>query len=133
MPDAGTHAKRDPIRAAPAAYFAAVDRKDMDATLGFFADDATFTVRSAGLTFRGQEEIAGMFTTFFADYDVIRHGITNLVVDEEAAKAATEQTCPHVRADGTPETVVTCNVFELGRDGRFARVVVWIDGASPLK
>ena len=90
-------------------------------------------MQTAGLTFAGKDEIEGMFTTFFADYDVIRHGVTNLVVDEAAARAATEQTCPHVRADGTPETVVTCNVFEFAPDGRFRRVIVWIDGVSPLK
>jgi ketosteroid isomerase-like protein len=124
---------REQLAAAPAAYFEAVDRKDMAATLAFFRDDATFTVQTAGLTFTGKDEIEGMFTTFFADYEVIRHGVTNLVVDEAAAKAATEQTCPHVRADGTPETVVTCNVFEFAPDGHFRRVIVWIDGVSPLK
>jgi ketosteroid isomerase-like protein len=124
---------REQLAAAPAAYFEAVDRKDMAATLAFFRDDATFTVQTAGLTFAGKDGIEGMFTTFFADYEVIRHGVTNLVVDEAAARAATEQTCPHVRADGTPETVVTCNVFEFASDGRFSRVIVWIDGASPLK
>ncbi len=123
----------DQLQTAPVAYFEAVDRKDMETTLDFFADDATFTVQTAGITFAGRDEIAGMFSTFFSDYDVIRHGVTNLVVDEPAAKAATEQTCPHVRADGTPETVTTCNVFEFGPGGRFSRVIVWIDGSSPLK
>lgn len=121
------------LRDAPAAYFAAVDRKDLRSTLDFFADDATFTVQSAGLTFAGKDEIEGMFSTFFDDYAVIRHGITNLVVDEIAGRAATEQTCPHVRTDGAPETVTTCNVFEVDAHGRFSRVVVWIDAASPLK
>lgn len=121
------------LRTAPAAYFAAVDRKDLRSTLDFFAADATFTVQSAGLTFAGKDEIEGMFSTFFDDYAVIRHRITNLVVDETAGKAATEQTCPHVRTDGAPETVTTCNVFEFDPDGAFSRVVVWIDAASPLK
>lgn len=121
------------LPAAPAAYFAAVDRKDLEATLEFFSDDATFGIATAGLTFTGTDEIAGMFTAFFADYAVIRHSVTNLVVDDEAGRAATEQRCPHVRADGSPETVTTCNVFEVAGDGRFSRVVVWIDGASPLR
>jgi ketosteroid isomerase-like protein len=126
-------ATSDRLAAAPAAYFDAVDAKDLDGTLAFFADDASFTVQSAGLTFTGVSEIAGMFTTFFGDYSTIRHRITNLVVDEGAARAATEQTCPHVRADGTPETVTTCNTFAFGPGGLFTRVVVWIDAASPLK
>ena len=124
---------REQLSAAPAAYFQAVDRKDLEATLAFFTDDATFTVQSAHLTFTGRDELAGMFRTFFADYGVIRHGITNLVVDELQGKAATEQTCPHVRADGSPETVTTCNFFDVASDGRFSRVIVWIDGVSPLR
>lgn len=123
----------DRLAAAPAAYFEAVDAKDVDTTLEFFSATATFSVVSAGLTFTGSREIAAMFDTFFTDYETIRHRITNLVVDEAAAKAATEQTCPHVRADGTPETVTTCNMFTFGDDGRFTHVAVWIDAVSPLK
>ncbi len=118
---------------APGAYFEVVDRKDLPATLEFFDDDATFGIPTAGLTFAGKDEIAGMFETFFADYAVIRHDVTNLVVDADACKAATEQRCPHVRADGSPETVTTCNTFEFAPDGRFTLVVVWIDSASPLR
>ncbi len=123
----------DRLAAAPAAYFAAVDAQDVDATLEFFSETATFSVVSAGLTFTGRHEVAGMFDTFFTDYETIRHRITNLVVDEAAARAATEQTCPHVRVDGTPETVTTCNMFTFGPDGRFTHVAVWIDAASPLR
>lgn len=124
---------REWLEAAPALYFEAVDRKDVAATLDFFADDATFTVQSAHVTFAGRDEIRGMFETFFSDYATIRHHIANLVVDERRGKASTEQDCPHVRADGSPERVYTCNFFDVGEDGRFRRVIVWIDGASPLK
>lgn len=123
----------DMIAAAPAAYFTAVDAKDLEATLAFFADDATFTVQTAHVTWSGREEIAGMFRGFFAGYSTIRHEITNLIVDGPASRAATEQHCPHVRNDGTPETLTTCNVFAYADDGRFQRVIVWIDGVSPLR
>lgn len=125
---------REQLEHAPIAYFEAVDRKDMDATLAFFAEDATFTVQSAHITFAGRDEgIRQMFETFFADYATIVHGVTNVVVDEPAQKVSTEQTCPHIRNDGTPETVTTCNFFTVGEDGRFTRVIIWIDGVSPLK
>ena len=124
---------REQLERAPYAYFEAVDRKDMDATLAFFADDATFTVQSAHLVFDGKDAIRGMFETFFADYATIVHGVTNVVVDEANLKVSTEQTCPHIRNDGTPETVTTCNFFTFDDDGRFLRVIVWIDGLSPLK
>lgn len=124
---------REWLTQAPLAYFEAVDRKDLDATLGFFAENATFTVQSAHLSFEGLDEVEGMFRTFFSDYSTIRHDVTNLVVDEREGKVSTEQTCPHVRADGGPETVTTCNFFDVGPDGRFTRVIVWIDGVSPLR
>ena len=124
---------REQLERAPYAYFEAVDRKDMDATLAFFADDATFAVQSAHLVFDGKDAIRGMFETFFADYATIVHGVTNVVVDEPNLQVSTEQTCPHIRNDGTPETVTTCNFFTFDDDGRFLRVIIWIDGLSPLK
>jgi uncharacterized protein (TIGR02246 family) len=124
---------RDLIAGAPAAYFEAVDAKDLDATLAFFADGATFTVQTAGLTWTGRDEIATMFRGFFDGYATICHRITNLVVDAPGSCAATEQRCPHVRNDGTSETLTTCNVFAFSAEGRFERVIVWIDGVSPLR
>lgn len=126
-------ASYDHLAAAPSAYFDAVDVKDLDATLAFFADDATFTVQTAGFTWTGKDEIAGMFRGFFDGYSTICHRITNLVVDVPAQRAATEQHCPHIRTDGTPETLTTCNFFGFAPDGRFSRVIVWIDGVSPLR
>ena len=121
------------LSAAPGAYFDAVDRKDMAGALAFFAPDATFTIQSAHLTFEGHEGIGSMFGNFFGDYSHIEHNITNLVVDEANGKASTEQSCPHVKTDGALDHVITCNFFDFDEDGKFKRVIVWIDGASPLR
>lgn len=126
MPD------RAHLARSPSAYFEAVDRKDLASSLAFFTEDATFTIQSAGVVFRRHQEIAGMFRGFFADYRTICHRITNIVVDEAASKAATEQTCPHIKLDGSPDTLTTCNFFDFAADGRFRRVIIWIDGANPL-
>jgi ketosteroid isomerase-like protein len=120
------------LESAPWAYFEAVDAKDLERSLSFFADDATFTIQSAGMVFTGREEIAGMFRGFFGDYKTICHNITNIVIDETAAKSATEQTCPHIKLDGSPDTLTTCNFFTFAADGKFQRVIIWIDGVSPL-
>lgn len=124
---------RAALAAAPRTYFAAVDRKDMEATLACFEPDATLTVQTAGIRFEGIDAIRGMFERFFADYATIDHRITGLVVDEAEGRAATEQHCPHVKVDGTPDTVRACNFFDVGPDCRFRRVVIFIDSASPLK
>ena len=123
---------RADLERAPWAYFEAVDAKDLEASLEFFSENATFTIQSAGVTFAGRNEIAGMFRGFFGDYSAICHNISSIVVDEAAAKCATEQTCPHVKLDGSPDTLTTCNFFTFGPDGRFERVIIWIDGTSPL-
>lgn len=121
------------LKQAPGAYFDAVDAKDMDAALAFFAPDATFTIQSAKITFEGHDGIRSMFENFFGDYSHIEHNITNIVVDEAEGKASTEQSCPHVRTDGELDHVVTCNFFSFDETGKFSRVIVWIDGASPLR
>ncbi len=125
-------ATRQHLEETPWAYFAAVDAKDLGGSLSFFAKDATFTIQSAGVTFRGLDEIAGMFRGFFADYQTISHRITNIVVDERNNKTATEQSCPHVKVDGLPDTLTTCNFFTFTDEGKFQRVIIWIDGSNPL-
>jgi hypothetical protein len=55
------------------------------------------------------------------------------VVDEAEGKASTEQSCPHVKNDGDLDHVITCNFFSFDEAGKFKRVIVWIDGASPLR
>ena len=123
---------RNRLAQAPYAYFEAVDRKDLDASLAFFTEGATFTVQSAHTTYTGKAEIAGMFRGFFADFATIVHNPRSIVVDEVAQKVSSEQVCPHVANDGTPVALTTCNFFEFAADGRFERVIIWIDGESPL-
>ncbi|MEI7439014.1 MAG: nuclear transport factor 2 family protein [Thermoleophilia bacterium] len=98
-----------------------------------FADDATFTIQTVPVTLTGKAEIRGMFEHFFGDYSHIEHNITNLVVDEAEGRASTEQSCPHIKTDGTLDHAITCNFFSFNEDGKFTRVIVWIDVASPLR
>lgn len=123
---------RNQLAQLPYAYFAAVDAKDLDASLAFFTDAATFTIQSAHTVYNGKGEIAGMFRGFFADFATIVHNPTSVVVDETAQKVSSEQICPHVANDGSLVRLTTCNFFEVAPDGRFRRVIIWIDGVSPL-
>lgn len=115
----------------PASYFKAVDALDVDAVLSHFAETATLTVQTDQVTFTGAEEIGRMFTGFFADWDSMVHTITNLVVDADAGKVATEQDVT-LRRNGSME-MHNCNFFDVGADGKFTRVIIWMDGANPLK
>jgi ketosteroid isomerase-like protein len=130
MATPATALERDQLAALPDSYFKAVDSYDLPAVLEHFAEDATLTVQTAGVTFTGHDEIGRMFVDFFADWDSMTHTITNLVVDTAAGKASTEQ---HVdlNRDGTTK-MHNCNFFDVGPDGKFSRVIIWMDGSNPL-
>ena len=130
MPALTETSERDRLAAIPASYFRAVDALDVDAVLEHFAADATLTVQTAHVTFSGHEEIARMFRDFFADWDSMTHDITNIVVEPGAGKVATEQHVDLVR-DGTT-TMHNCNFFTVNADGKFSRVIIWMDGTNPL-
>ena len=121
---------RDQLAALPDSYFKAVDASDLAAVLAHFADDATLTVQTAGVTFSGHEEIGRMFVDFFGDWDSMVHTITNLVVDPVGSKVSTEQLVD-LNRNGTTK-MHNCNFFDVGADGKFSRVIIWMDGSNPL-
>ena len=130
MATAATDIGREQLAALPASYFRAVDAYDLASVLSHFAEDATLTVQTAGVTFTGHDDIGRMFTDFFADWDSMAHAITNLVVDPSASRVATEQ---HVDLNRNGTTKMhNCNFFEVGPDGKFTRVIIWMDGTNPL-
>ena len=131
-----THAAsltRDQLAALPDSYFRAVDAKDVDAILDHFADDAKLTVQTDHAVFSGAEEIRRMFTDFCGGSVSIFHEIKNIVVEPEAGKVATEQSHIGELVDGTKNDMHNCNFFDVGPDGRFTRVIIWMAGQNPLK
>jgi ketosteroid isomerase-like protein len=130
MTSALTDAGRDQLAAIPASYFGAVDAKDVPAVLTHFAEDATLTVQTAGVTFSGHDEIGRMFVDFFGDWDSMVHEITNIVVDPAGSKVSTEQLVD-LNRNGTTK-MHNCNFFDVGADGKLSRVIIWMDGTNPL-
>ena len=130
MATAITEAEREQLAAVPASYFRAVDAYDLPAVLAHFREDATLTVQSSRVTFSGHEEIGRMFTDFFNDWDSMVHEITNIVVDPIGSKVSTEQLVD-LNRNGTTK-MHNCNFFDVGPDGRFTRVIIWMDGTNPL-
>jgi ketosteroid isomerase-like protein len=114
----------------PSSYFKAVDSLDPVAVLAHFAEDATLTVQTAHVTFTGTGEIRRMFVGFFADWESMVHNISNLVVDEANGKVSTEQI---VDLNGANSTQMhNCNFFDVDDEGKFSRVIIWMDGTNPL-
>jgi uncharacterized protein (TIGR02246 family) len=124
---------RDQLAALPASYFKAVDAQDLDAVVSHFADDATLTVQTDHVTFTGADEIRRMFGDFLGNSESIFHEIKNIVIEEATAKVATEQSYIGVLTDGTKNEMHNCNFFDVGADGRFTRVIIWMAGTNPLK
>lgn len=113
-------------------YFAAVDQRDLERTLALFAPNATFTVQTDHVTFTGVEEIQSMFTSFMSS-KAMCHEVQHIAVDERARKISTVQRYTGELEDGTKNDMQNCNFFDVGEDGRFTRVVVWMAGTNPLK
>ena len=126
---------RDQLAALPDAYFRAVDAMDVDAILAHFGDDATLTVQTDHTTFSGADEIRRMFTDFIGASVSIFHEIKNIVVEPDTGKVATEQSYIGELKDGTRNDMHNCNFFDIGPDGRFTRVIIWMwmAGTNPLK
>ena len=117
----------------PQRFFSAVDRKDLDALIALFAPDATLTVQTDHVTLRGAAAIRDMFARFMDSSVSMSHEVTGVVVDAKSRRVATEQRYSGTLADGTTNDMCNCNFFDVGPDGRFTRVVIWMGGGSPLK
>ena len=128
--DSLTH---DRLAALPGSYFKAVDAMDIDAILSHFDDDATLTVQTDHVTFSGADEIRRMFVDFVGNSVSIFHEIKNIVVEPEAGKVATEQSYIGELRGGARNDMHNCNFFDVGPDGKFTRVIIWMAGANPLK
>src|SRR5438105_1576419 len=124
---------RDQLAALPASYFKAVDAQDVDAIAAHFAEHATLTVQTDHVTFNGASEIRRMFSDFVGNSNSIFHEIKNIVVEEATMKVATEQSYIGELTDGTRNDMHNCNFFDVGPDGRFSRVIIWMAGTNPLK
>jgi uncharacterized protein (TIGR02246 family) len=124
---------REALAALPDSYFKAVDAGDVDAVMSHFADDATLTVQTDHVTFDGADEIRRMFTEFIGSSISVFHEIKNIVVETEASKVATEQSYIGELRDGTKNDMHNCNFFDVGPEGTFTRVIIWMAGSNPLK
>ena len=124
---------RDQLAGLPQSFFNAVDRKDLDAVVSHFSQDAIFTIKTAHVTFTGPDEIRHSFADFINNTKHMLHDIKSIVVDEINGKVATQQRYTGELLDGTKNEMHNCNFFDVGPDGKFTRVVVFMTGASPLK
>lgn len=115
-------------------YFANVDRKDMDAVLDCFAEDAVFTIQSAFTTHEGRDTgIRQMFENLFETYSQkIVHRDFKHVVDVDNNRCAAQFEVELIDAEGNETYLSNCNFFYLDDNGKFERVFVYMSGENVL-
>lgn len=112
-------------------YFAAVDRKDLAATLACFHDEALFTVQTSFTTHAGKAELARMFTDFFAAWEQIVHKDFVTTVDAAHGRIAASFEAVLTAADGSVTRLFNTNFWKV-RGEKFQEVHVYMSGANVL-
>jgi ketosteroid isomerase-like protein len=113
-------------------YFAAVDRKDLKATLECFCEDAVFTIQSSFTVHEGRDTgIKKMFETFFTGYKTIIHKDFVHVLDPQQDRCAAQFNVVLVDNAGNTINLSNCNVHYF-ENGKFKRVYVYMSGPNVL-
>ncbi len=99
MPEEST--TPDPVRLTRLA-FEAVNRRDIDAVMSFFAPDAVLDGRAAGGLYEGRAAIRGFLDDWFGSFAELRMEVEEFVVvfDEGVVLAVVSQEGRPVGADG---------------------------------
>jgi ketosteroid isomerase-like protein len=114
-------------------YFSAVDRKDVEGTLTFFAPQAQFAIPNHGIFYEGREvEIRGMYERLNERYAKVWHGNFTHTVDVTAQRIASRFRVENITHEGEKLVKNNCNFFEL-KDGMFTAVYVYMAGDNSLR
>ena len=111
-----------------AQLFAAIDAGDVDAFMGWLADDCTFAYGSSEPV-RGADAVRATVAGFLAGFASVAHRVDSSW--EADGAAITEGAVSYTVADGRTVTLPFCNVFHLGSDGRIRGYRIYID-PTPL-
>ena len=113
------------------AYFAAVDRMDLGATLACFTPDACFTIATYSTVYRGRDtELRGMFERLNARYARVWHGDFDHVV-QGPDRIASRFRVENLSFDNQTLVKNNCNFFRL-RGALFEEVFVYMSGDNSL-
>ncbi len=112
-------------------YFGNVDRKNLDAALACFHDNAMFTIQTAFTVHAGKDAIRRMFVDFFRNYDTIIHRDFTCTVDDRNGRIAASFVADLVDPQGRRIELHNTNFWRV-REDRFQEVYVYMSGANPL-
>lgn len=113
-------------------YFAAVDRMDLAGTLACFSSDATVTIATFDVVYRGRDDaVRGMYERLFARYASVWHGDFDHVVDAPG-RIASQFTVRNLSHGGVTTVKHNCNFFHV-RAGRIDTMAVYMSGDNSLQ
>jgi ketosteroid isomerase-like protein len=113
------------------AYFAAVDRMDLVATLDCFTPDARFTISTYTTVYHGRDgELRSMYERLNARYAKVWHGDFDHVVEGQD-RIASRFRVENLTFDGQTLVKNNCNFFRL-RGDLFCEVFVYMSGDNSL-
>lgn len=112
-------------------YFGNVDRKNLDAVMDCFHENAMLTVQTSFTIHSGHQNIRRMFTDFMQAYDVIIHRDFTCTVDEKNGRITANFVAELVDKEGQKTLLHNTNFWRI-RGDRFQEVYVYMSGANPL-
>ena len=112
-------------------YFGNVDKKDLEAVLDCFHDNAMLTVQTVFTIHEGKQNIGRMFKDFFDSYDVIIHRDFTYTVDEVNGRIVASFVAELIDNDGNTTYLHNTNFWRI-RDNKFQEVYVYMSGENPL-
>ena len=111
--------------------FGNVDKKNLDAVLDCFYDNAMITVQTAFTVHAGKDNIKRMFVDFMGAWDTIVHRDFTCTVDETNGRITACFTAELVDAEGNTTLLYNTNFWRI-RDNKFQEVYIYMSGENPL-
>ncbi len=112
-------------------YFANVDKKDLEAVLDCFHDNAMLTVQTVFTIHEGKQNIGRMFKDFFDSYGVIIHRDFTYTVDEVNGRIVASFVAELKDNEDNTTYLHNTNFWRI-RDNKFQEVYVYMSGENPL-
>ncbi len=112
-------------------YFGNVDKKELDAVLDCFHDNAMITVQTAFAVHDGKENIRRMFVDFMGAWKTIVHRDFTCTVDEKNGRITACFTAELEDEDGNVTTLHNTNFWRI-RGDKFQEVYIYMSGENPL-
>jgi len=112
-------------------YFGSVDKKDLEAVLNCFHDNAMLTVQTVFTLHEGKQNIGRMFKDFFDNYDVILHRDFTYTVDEMNGRIVASFIAELKDSEGNTTYLHNTNFWRI-RGNKFQEVYVYMSGENPL-